>query len=93
MTEVHELLSANAAISVYKYGPLDEIEYEYSRVRRNEEHRISQLVTDAPRDSCGSGGMVVKLAFVRPGIESTSTGGMGCTVSTTIMWAQKWTDE
>ena len=83
MTEAHELLATNPAISIYKYGLLDE-NMNILQVRRSEEDQISQLVIDVLQDSCGSGGAVETSIFIRPRIESTSTHGTGCTLSAAI---------
>jgi hydroxymethylpyrimidine/phosphomethylpyrimidine kinase len=83
MTEVHELLATNPAISVYKYGLLDE-NMNILRPGHGEGDRISQLVVDVLQDSCGSGGAVETSIFIRPRIESTSTHGTGCTLSAAI---------
>lgn len=83
MTEVHELVGANPAISVYKYGLLGE-NMNILKVGLDEEDGISQLVVDVLQDSCGSGGEVATSIFIRPRIESTSTHGTGCTLSAAI---------
>ena len=83
MTEVHELLETNPAISVYKYGLLDE-NMNILQVGCSEEDRISRLVVDVLQDSCGSGGAVETSIFIRPRIETTSTHGTGCTLSAAI---------
>ena len=83
MTEAHELLATNPAISIYKYGLLDE-NMNILQVRRSEEDQISQLIIDVLQDSCGSGGAVETSIFIRPRIESTSTHGTGCTLSAAI---------
>ena len=83
MAEVHELLATNPAISVYKYGLLEE-NMSVLRVGRGEEYLISQLVIDVLQDSCGPGAAVETSILIRPRIESTSTHGTGCTLSTAI---------
>ena len=82
MTEVHELLETNPAVSLYKYGLLDE---NILQVGCSEEDRISRLVFDILQDWCGSGGAVETSIFIRPRIETTSTHGTGCTLSAAIL--------
>ena len=84
MTEVHELLGKNPAISVYKYGLLTE-NMNILQVGLSEEDQVSQLVVDVLQDSSGSGGEVGTSIFIRPRIESTSTHGTGCTLSAAIV--------
>ena len=83
MTEVRELLGKNPAISVYKYGLLDE-NMNILQVGLGEEDRTSQLVVDVLQDSSGPGGDVRASVFIRPRIVSTSTHGTGCTLSAAI---------
>jgi hydroxymethylpyrimidine/phosphomethylpyrimidine kinase len=83
MTEVRELLGANPAISVYKYGLLDE-NMNILQTGLGEQDRVSQLVVDVLQDSCGSGGEAETSIFIRPRIESTNTHGTGCTLSAAI---------
>ena len=84
MTDVHELLGADPAISVYKYGLLEE-NMNILQVGLGEKEQISQLVVDVLQDSSGSGGEVTTSLFIRPRIESTSTHGTGCTLSAAIV--------
>ena len=83
MAEVHELLGMNPAVSVYKYGLLDE-NMNILQVGLGEEDRVSQLVVDVLQDSRGCGGEVETSIFVRSRIESTNTHGTGCTLSAAI---------
>jgi len=82
MTEVRELLGTDPAISVYKYGLLDE-NMNILQVGLGEKDRTSQLVVDVLQ-VYGSGGETETSIFVRPRIESTSTHGTGCTLSAAI---------
>ena len=93
MAEVRELLATNPAISVYKYGLLEE-NMNILRVGRGEEYLISQLVIDVLQDSCGPGGAVEMSILIRPRIESASTHGTGCTLSAercNCTRTRKWT--
>lgn len=83
MTEVRELIETSPAISVYKYGLLDD-NMNILQVGCGKEDKISQLVVDVLQASCGSGGAVETSIFIRPRIESTSTHGTGCTLSAAI---------
>jgi hydroxymethylpyrimidine/phosphomethylpyrimidine kinase len=84
MTEVHELLGADPAVSVYKYGLLEE-NMNILQVGLGEKEQISQLVVDVLQDASGSGGEAATSIFIRPRIESTSTHGTGCTLSAAIV--------
>ena len=83
MAEVHELLATNPAVSVYKYGLLEE-NMNILRIGRGEEYLISQFVIGVLQDSRGPGGAVETSMFIRPRIESMSTHGTGCTLSAAI---------
>ena len=83
VTEVRELIETNPAISVYKYGLLDE-NMNILQVGCGEEDKVSQLVVDVLQASCESGGVAETSIFIRPRIESTSTHGTGCTLSSAI---------
>ena len=84
MTEVHELLGTDPAVSVYKYGLLEE-NMNILQVGLGEKDRISQLVVDVLQDASRSGGEAATSLFIRPRIESTSTHGTGCTLSAAIV--------
>ena len=83
MAEVRELLGMNPAISVYKYGLLDE-NMNILKVGLSEKDRDPQLVVDVLQDSDGSGGEAETSIFIRPRIGSMSTHGTGCTLSAAI---------
>ena len=79
MRDVHELVGRNPAISVHKYGILD----QNMNILQIGLGKDPQLVVDVLQESRGSGPVATSI-FIRPRIESRSTHGTGCTLSAAI---------
>ena len=81
MSDVCELLEGNPAISVYKYGLLDE---NMNILQVGLKTTEDQIVVDVLQDSGGPAGEAETSIFIRPRIGSVRTHGTGCTLSAAI---------